>query len=164
GKVGGLGDVGVAVERPGAQATTRIGVNAGEFFATLFPGLVLFGLMFIGQVLALRLLRDRTRGLQRRLLTTPVSATAAILGSMLFLVTALVVMLGVLGLLATAVFRVHLRAPAALLAFGFGFAAFTAGMQLTVGALAASDRGARAISSGVIMLLSLLGGSFVPIE
>jgi ABC-2 type transport system permease protein len=164
GKVGALSEVGLAVQRPGAAATTSMGVDAGEFFAVLFPGLVLFGLMFISQVLTGRLLRDRTSGVQRRLLTAPASRAAVLLGGMLYVIVGLVVMLALLTLLGALVFRIPLRGPGGLLVFGLGFAAFAAGVNLVIIAAARSDRGARAISSGVITLLSLLGASFMPLE
>jgi ABC-type multidrug transport system permease subunit len=164
GKVRGVSDLGLVVQRPGGEAATRIGVDPGEFFAVMFPGLVLFGLMFISQVLTLRLLRDRERGLQRRLLTAPASRTAVLAGGMLYVVVGLFALLGLLGLLGAVVFRIHLRDPAGLLTFGLGFAGFAAGLNLAIVAVAVTDRGARAMSSGVITLLSLLGASFIPIE
>lgn len=164
GKVRALNEVGLAVQRPGAVASTRIGIDPGEFFAVIFPGLVLFGLMFISQVLTTRLLRDRTRGVQRRLLTAPASPAEVLLGGMLYVVVGLLVLLALLALLGAVVFRIHLRGPLGLLAFGLGFAAFAGGVNLTIVAIARSDRGARAISSGVITLLSLLGASFMPLE
>lgn len=164
GKVQALNGVGLIVKRPGAEASTRIGIDPGEFFAVMFPGLVLFGLMFISQVLTTRLLRDRTRGLQRRLLTAPASPAEVLLGGILYVVVGLFVLLALLGLLGAVVFRIHLRGPLGLLAFGLGFAGFAAGVNLVIVAVARSDRGARAISSGVITLLSLLGASFMPLE
>jgi ABC-2 type transport system permease protein len=164
GKVQALTEVGLVVKRPGAASTTRIGIDPGEFFAVIFPGLVLFGLMFISQVLTMRLLRDRTRGLQRRLLTAPASPASVLLGGTLYVVVGLLVLLALLVVLGAVVFRIHLRNPLGLLVFGLGFAGFAAGINLAIVAVAASDRGARAISSGVITLLSLLGASFMPIE
>ena len=55
-----------------AHAETKFGSNPRQFFAYVFPGLAIFALMFIAQSLAIRLLRDRLKGLQRRLAVTPV--------------------------------------------------------------------------------------------
>ena len=85
-------------------------------------------------------------------------------GGILYVVVGLFALLVLLGVLGAVVFRIHLRDPPGLLAFGLGFAGFAAGLNLAIVGVAVTDRGARATSSGVITLLSLLGASFVPIE
>jgi hypothetical protein len=77
-RLGALQDITVAVERPSGSRGAGIGSDPRQFFSFLFPGLVLFGLMFISQALAARLLRDRTLGLQRRLVMTPASPVAVL--------------------------------------------------------------------------------------
>jgi len=57
-----------------------------------------------------------------------------------------------------------LRHPLGLLVFAFGFSAFAAGLQLAIVGLVRSDKGAQAISGATAVLLSLVGGSFVPAE
>jgi ABC-2 type transport system permease protein len=134
------------------------------FFAFVFPGLVIFGAMFISQSLALRLLRDRVRGVERRLTMTPVSGTSRIAGSFLFMLTGVLIVVVLLMIVGTLLFRIELRNPQALALFALGFAVVAAALQLVIVGLAASERTASFISSGVIMILSLLGGTFVPAE
>lgn len=163
-RLGALQDISVTIQRPAGGAAAGIGSDPRQFFAFMFPGLVLFGLFFISEALAMRLLRDRLRGLQRRLMATPASRGAVLGGGVLYLVSGLLVLLLLLGAIGSAIFRIELRQPAALLVLGLGFAAFAAGLQLLMAGLARSDRGAQAVSSIVIMVLALLGGTFVPAE
>ena len=161
----GLKDLKVSVQRPGettGQAT--FGGDPKTFFAFVFPGMAVFALMFIAQSLAIRLLRDRMKGLQRRIATTPASPMSVVMGGVLYMVTAMLALLLVLALLGAVVFRIELRDPVALLAIGFGFAVFASGMHLLSISLARSDRGASFVGGVVVLVLSLLGGTFVPAE
>lgn len=160
----GLTDLTVRVQRPGGEVATGFGSDPGQFFAYVFPGLAIFGLLFIAQGLAIRLMRDRLKGLQRRLVLTPAGAGQVIGGGIVYMVSALAALLVVLALIGAAVFRIRLRDPLALVALGGGFAVFAAGLHLLSISLARSDRGAGFVGSVVVLVLSLVGGTFVPSE
>ena len=161
----GLQDTSIGVQRPGQSAAQRgITNDPGRFFAYVFPGLVIFGLMFIAQALAMRLMRDRLRGLQRRVVVTPVAPAAVTMGGVVYVVAALLVLLVFLALLGAAIFRIQLRDPISLAALGIGFAIFAAGLHLLSISLARSDRAAGFVGSVVVLVLSLLGGTFVPAD
>jgi ABC-2 type transport system permease protein len=164
GKLASIQELEVLLQRPEGEASSGFGTSPGEFFAYVFPGLVIFALFFISQILAVRLLRDRMEGLQTRLLTTPASRVSILLGGMLYLVVGLFVLLALLGVLAAWVFGIALRAPLALALFGLGLSVFIAGLQLTITGLSKTDRGAGFAAGVIIMLLALLGGSFMPAE
>ena len=160
-----LSNLRVGVQRPGeSEARTGFGNDPKTFFAFVFPGLVVFALMFIAQSLTMRLLRDRMKGLQRRIVITPVSPTAVVMGGVTYLVAGLLALLVFLALIGALVFRIQLRDPVSLLAIGLGFAIFAAGLQLLSSSLARSDRSAGFVGSVVVLVLSLLGGTFVPAE
>jgi len=160
-----LGDLKVNVQRPGeAEARTGFGNDPKMFFAYVFPGLVVFALMFIAQSLAMRLLRDRVNGLQRRIVMAPVSPASVVMGGVVYLVTGLLALLVALALIGAIIFRIQLRDPVSLVAIGLGFAVFAAGLHLLSGSLAKSDRSAGFVGSVVVLVLSLLGGTFVPAE
>jgi ABC-type multidrug transport system permease subunit len=161
----GLSAVTVGVQRPGESAAkTGFGSDPKRFFAYVFPGLVIFGLLFIAQSLAMRLMRDRLKGLQRRVVITPVSPDAVVFGGVVYVVAALLVLLVFLALVGAVIFRIQLRDPAALVAIGIGFAIFAAGLHLLSMSLAKSDRSAGFVGSVIVLVLSLLGGTFVPAE
>ena len=155
----------VAVQRPGATPESRPGLgNRSEFFALFFPGLVIFAMMFLSQSLALGLLRDRLRGLERRVAMTPASWPALAAGGAVYLVTALTGVMVVLAIVGVAIFGLTLRAPLALLLITFGVALFAAGLQLVIVTTARSDRSAGFMGTAVLLVLMLLGGTFVPAE
>ena len=161
----GLQNMTVGVVRPGEkEANNGFGNDPKMFFAYVFPGLVVFAMMFIAQSLAMRLLRDRMKGLQRRIAITPVSGGAVVLSGVIFMVVAMLALLMVLAALGAVVFRLQLRDPIALLSIGLGFAIFASGLHLLSISLAKSDRSASFVGGVVVLLLSLIGGSFVPAE
>lgn len=165
GSLEGLSEISVPVQRPAREERqTGFGADPSTFFAYIFPGLVIFALLFISQTLALRLLRDRVRGLQRRLVMTPVPAWSIIGGSVVFMLVALLGLLLVLAGVGAAIFRIQLRDPAALFAIALGFTVFAAGLHLLSIALAKSDRSASFVGGVVVLVLSLVGGTFVPAE
>lgn len=163
--LGALQGITIEVRRPARGGErTQAGSPMGTFFGTVFPGLVLFALLFISEALALRLLRDRTRGLQRRLSMAGVPRGAIAVGGVIYVVAGLVAILALLGLLGHLLFAIEMRSPASLAMIGLGFALFAAGLQMAIASLARSERGVQAIVGGVVMLLSLIGGAFVPLD
>jgi ABC-2 type transport system permease protein len=160
-----LQNLAVDVKRPsGTTERFQFTGGASSFFAYIFPGLVMFGLMFISQALATRLMRDREAGLQRRIAIAPASRAAILAGGALYLFVALTVVLVLLALVGSVIFRLKLIHPGTLLVIAFGFAFFATGLQLLVISMARSDAGAQAVAGALIMILSLLGGAFVPLE
>lgn len=81
-----------------------------------------------------------------------------------YVVAGLLVLLAFLALIGALVFRIQLRDPVALVAVGLGFAVFAGGLHLLSCSLARSDRSAGFVGSVVVLVLSLLGGTFLPIE
>lgn len=163
--LGALQGIAIEVERPARGGErTQGGSPMATFFGTVFPGLVLFALLFISEALALRLLRDRTRGLQRRLSMAGVPRGAIAVGGVIYVVAGLLAILALLGLVGHLLFAIEMRSPASLAMIGLGFALFAAGLQMAIASLARSERGVQAIVGGVVMLLSLIGGSFVPLD
>jgi ABC-type multidrug transport system permease subunit len=153
----------VRVERPGTGLSAEQ-MNTAQFFAVVFPGLAIFVLLFISQALAARLLRDRMRGLPRRLATLPVSRDAIVWGGILYVAATLLVLLIVLGGIGRLVFGISLRNPLSLVVVGAGFAAFAGGLHLAIAGVARSDRTAAFVGTAVVLVISLLGGSFVPLD
>jgi ABC-type multidrug transport system permease subunit len=161
--LGAVTNITVTTVRPTGEREGP-GASPKAFFAFIFPGLIMFGVMFISQSLALRLLRDRVRGVERRLRMTPLSATAQMAGSFLFLIAGLFAIIILLMIVGAVIFRIELRNPLALAALAAGFAVFAAELQLTIIGATRDERSASFIGSGLILLLSLAGGTFFPAE
>jgi len=154
----------VAVKRPGRPASSSAWSAPATFFAYVFPGLAIFALLFISQSLAARLLRDRMRGLQRRLAITPASRWQILAGGVLYLIAALLLALVVLAVLGVLIFGIQLRNPAGLLLVAVGFAVFAASLQLLIMSLAKTDRSASFVGTVIILVISLVGGTVMPAE
>lgn len=157
----GSASTSVAVDRPLPKPSDDHGANG--FFAAMFPGLALFGMLFLSQAMAAPLLRDRARAIYARILTTPVRAWEVAGGSLAYLVAGLTALLILMGLLGAAVFQAQLTGIPTLMLLGIGFALCAAAIQLVIGASAKSERGAQSISAICVMMLSLFGGAFVPV-
>ena len=152
-----IGTTKVEVDRPASAPD-----SGPEFFTSIFPGLMLFGLMIVSQSMAGLLLRDRASAVDRRLLTLPISNTGVFAGAMLYLAAGLGLLMVFHGMLGATALHVKVEGVPALLAIGFGFVVFISALQLVVGAISPTVRGAQATSAIAVMLLSLLGGAFVP--
>ncbi len=155
----------VVVQRPNAAPETQFGFkDRASFFATFFPGLAVFALFFLAQSLAIGLLRDRIRGVERRILTTPASRSAIAAGGAAYVVTAVFASLLVQAAIGVVAFGITLRHPLTLTLIGAGFAAFASGLHLLVVSVARSDRGAGFVSTAVMLILLMLGGTFMPAD
>ncbi len=155
----------VVVQRPNAAPETGMGFkNRAEFFAMFFPGLAIFALFFLAQSLALGLLRDRVRGVERRITVTPASRLAVAAGGAAYMVSAVFASLLVLAAIGVVVFGITLRHPLTLALIGAGFALFASGLHLLVVSVAESDRGAGFVSTAVMLIFMMLGGTFIPAD
>ena len=154
-----------AVNLQRAAPEPRAGaLKSRAFFARFFPGLALFGALFLCQSMASLVWRDQELTVQQRLLTMPVRPSALVFGPVLFLTSG--ALLALLLLLAVCAFGTN---PSALLfpslwAIAIGFALCSAGLQLSLGFLARSQRAAQAMSASSNMMLAFFGGGFVPLS
>ncbi len=164
-RVTALDRTSVALQRPDRPPQTLSGSHSrAEFFSMVFPGLAIFGLFFLSQSLAHGLLRDRERGVERRILTTPTSAGALAAGNAAYVIGAVLCALLLLAAVAVFVFGIELRDPLALVVIGAGFAVFASGLHLAVTTVAKSDRDAGLVSTSIMLILMLVGGTFMPAE
>ena len=135
-----------------------------NFVATFFPGLALFGALFISQSLAALIWRDRELSVQRRLLTLPIAPSVLVFGPLSFLASGTTATLAlVMTVCAIASNPASLASPAFwALIVGFGLCA--AGLQLAIGLLFQTQRAAQAMSASVNVMLAFFGGGFVPLS
>ncbi len=155
----------VVVQRPNRPPESGTAFrNRAAFFALFFPGLVILAVLFLSQSLAVGLLRDRVRGLERRIATTPASWRALAAGGAAYMVAALSAAMALLAVIGVGLFGLTLRQPLALLVITFGFALFAAALQLAIVTGARSDRGAEFMGIALLLILMLLGGTVMPAE
>ena len=128
----------------------------------ILPGLALFGIFFVGQVVLLDIYSERTQHTMARLFTAPVTVTAFLTGKTLggFVISLLsLILLQVLGSLA---FGMDWGSPGLVLLVDGIAVLGISGLCLLVFCLARTQAQAGAVLSAVILSMSLFGGSFVP--
>src|ERR1051326_5994618 len=136
----------------------------GGFAVMMLPGMLYMGIFFIAGGLAVDVWRERASGALRRVATTPVFFGAFLAGNLLAAVLVLAVV-GVFGL-TIAHLLVGLpvsNGPLAVLwitASGAGLYLFMMLLQ----SLASTERVANMLTNFIMLPLTMLGGSFFPLE
>jgi ABC-type multidrug transport system permease subunit len=145
-------------------AAPALTTTKNQFIATFFPGLALFGALFISQSMAALIWRDQEESVQRRLLTLPIAPSVLVFGPLSFLACGTTVTLAlIMAVCAMAANPGSLASPAFwALILGFGLCA--AGLQLAIGLLFRTQRAAQAMSASVNVMLAFFGGGFVPLS
>lgn len=129
----------------------------------LLPGLSILGLLFIAQSVTRDIQREREAGLVRQLMTAPLSPTDYLLGKCLSVLVITVLAFAVFLALGFAV-DIDWGEPVAAAALVVASALGISGFLLFLMSLAKSERAGDALSTVVILVFSLLGGSFVPVS
>jgi len=154
------------VELESVTLTDDAAVEASDtanILSFFLPGLSIMGILFLAQSATRDILRDREAGLLRHLLTAPVSPTDYLVGKCLsvLLVTALgFAMLVLVGVAA----GVDWGAPTAVAALVLASAIAASGLLLLIMSLVGSERQGDALTTIVIIVSSLLGGAFIPLQ
>lgn len=135
-----------------------------NIFAYLFPGIVVLGLLFVAQISMRDLVRERENGHLARVLSSPTPMGVLILSKLASTILLLVICHALLAAIAGPVFGIHWGSvPASmLLVVAEGFA--VTGLLALLFSLVNSERQGHALSSVVILAMSLLGGSMAPTE
>jgi ABC-2 type transport system permease protein len=126
------------------------------------PAYAIFGVFFIAHTLATGFVRERADGTLRRLLVTPLTRRALLLGKLLPYV--LVNLVQVAGMLAVGalLFGVHLGDPVALLGLSLATSASATGIGLCVAAVGRTEAQVGALAVSISIVLAALGGLMVP--
>jgi ABC-2 type transport system permease protein len=129
----------------------------------ILPGMTIFGILFMAQAASRDILNERESGLLRHLLTAPVSVGDYLVGKCLsvFVVTGLgFAILVVVGLVA----GVRWGSPPAVVLLMLVTTLAAAGTLILLMSLAGTQRQGDAMTTVVIIVFSLLGGAFVPLD
>ncbi len=133
-----------------------------SFFAWMYPGMLVMGLLFVGLTQMKDLLQERETGTLRRVLAAPVGPGRLLLSKVASV--ALVVAVALVFLLASGRFLFQIRwgSPPALAAVSVGLVFAVTGFSALVFAVVRTERQGDAFGSVVVMMMSLLGGAFIP--
>jgi ABC-type multidrug transport system permease subunit len=130
----------------------------------MFPGMLMFTLLFMGQGMATEVWKERDQGVLRRIAASPSAPAAWLAGK----IAAAMGMLAVVIAAALVAARLTLNVRPAHLTILFLWTVFAGGMMfLLVASLqffATSSRSAGAFTNLLIMPLALMGGSMMPLD
>ena len=132
--------------------------------ALFFPGLVMFGLLTVSLRLEHAFLVDRRNHVTNRFVTAPVSPWRVALEQRLYTASFAFIVGVAAGLLGGVIWRIP---PQGLLTAGFvvaTLALFISGLNGVIFSMGDSPRAVGAISSLVMIFLTILGGGFFPAE
>jgi ABC-type multidrug transport system permease subunit len=136
-------------------------MNMGAFF---FPGLVMFSLISLSLGVEARFQLDRIRKLNHRMITTPITPTALVLGQRSYAVVFLLFMGFVCGLLGGLIWRIPPQGMIKVVLLTLLLILCVVGINASIFNLAKTQRSASALSSFVLVFLVIVGGGFMPVE
>ena len=136
----------------------------GGFATLMLPGMIYMGIFFIAGGLAVDVWRERMSGALRRVATTPVTLGAFLAGKLL----AAALLLAVVATFGLTVAHLLIGLPVASFPLAiFWIAASGSGLYLfmmLLQSLASTERVAGMLTNFVMLPLTMLGGSFFPLE
>lgn len=149
--------------------TVTLGADAEQeaddigILALFLPGLAVMGTLFLAQSATRDILRDREEGLLRHLLTAPVSPADYLLGKCLSVLMVTGAGFALMILIGTAM-GVSWGAPLATVVLVVATALAASGTLLLIMSLVGSEQQGDTLTTIVIIVWSMLGGAFIPLD
>jgi ABC-2 type transport system permease protein len=152
--------IGLETVTVGSEEDKEAGISILSYF---LPGLSILGILFMAQSASRDILLERESGLLRHLLTAPVSVGEYLVGKCLSVVV--VAGLGFLILVTVGLVSGVNWGPApAVVALVVATSLAAAGTMILIMSVVGSQRQGDAVTTIVVIVWSLLGGSFVPLD
>jgi ABC-2 type transport system permease protein len=126
------------------------------------PAYAIFGVFFIAHTLATSFVRERADGTLRRLMVTPLSRAALLLGKLLPYVLLNLVQIALMFAVGVLLFDLELGSPLALLGLSLATSGAATGLGLCVAALGRTEAQVGALAVSISIILAALGGLMVP--
>jgi len=153
----------ITLETATVAGTADEGVEDVGFLSFFLPGLAVMGTLFLAQSATRDILRDREQGLLRHLLTAPVSPRDYLLGKCLSVIVVTAAGFALLTVVGTAL-GVSWGPPLATAVLILATALAASGTMLLVMSLVGSERQGDTLTTIVIIVWSMLGGAFMPLD
>ncbi|TFG38720.1 MAG: ABC transporter permease [Candidatus Aminicenantes bacterium] len=131
--------------------------------AVFLPGFAVMGTLFLAQSATRDILRDREAGLLRQLLTAPVSPGDYLLGKCLSVIIVTVAGFALMAMIGAAM-GVSWGPPLATAILILATALAASGTLLLIMSLVGSERQGDTLTTIVIIVWSMLGGAFLPLD
>ncbi len=148
----------VTVSGDDDEAVEDVGI-----LAVFLPGLAVMGTLFLAQSATRDILRDREDGLLRHLLSAPVSPSDYLLGKCLSVIMVTAAGFALMTVIGAAV-GVSWGPPVATAALILATALAASGTLLLIMSLVGSERQGDTLTTIVIIVWSMLGGAFMPLD
>lgn len=138
--------------------------NQVNFYAVFFPGMALMALLFLAEATFRDFATEREGGQLRRLISAPIHPAqilvARLISAILLVFAGFIIQLA----FAVVIFSMPVQSPLLLLGGGFLAAAACTGVMGMVHCLTGRSRSGEATASIAVVVLCMLGGSFIPLE
>jgi ABC-type Na+ efflux pump permease subunit len=138
--------------------------GAFNFMGWMYPGMAVMGLLFVALNQMRDLLREREGGTLRRMLASPATVSQVLLGKVLGVAAVSAIALTLLLAIGAAAFGIDWGSPLPLAGVSLLLVFTVTGFAALVLAVVRTERQADTVGGVVVMLMSLLGGSFFPTQ
>ena len=135
-----------------------------DTFQQNVPGYTVLGVFFIVGAMSTSILTEKREGTFRRLLASPLSKPALLLGKILPYYLVNLIQIAIMFGIAHLLFGMGFGDPLALALVSLGLAAAATGMGIMVAALGKTDAQVSGLSTLLTLTLSALGGCMMPIS
>lgn len=136
--------------------------NGFDFTSWMFPGMIVMGLLFVAMQLMKDILREQEAGTLRRQLAAAISPAALLFAKILASAAVASMALALMLACGSILFGIHWGSPAPLLAASVLVVLAVTGFASIVFSVARTEAQGDALGGILIMLMSLVGGAFVP--
>lgn len=150
------------IEAKTSQTKAAAGQGGFDLMGWMYPGMVVMGLLFVGTTQMGDLLRERAGGTLKRQLAAPVSPVLVLLSKVIGTAAVLSISAAVLIGMGTLAFGIHWGPPLPFLTTVILLVLACTGFSALLFALVRTERQGDAFGGILIMVMSLLGGAFVP--
>lgn len=135
-----------------------------NYFALFLPGMALMSLLFIGEIAFRDLAVENTGGQLKRIFVTPTAASRILVGKLVYAFTLVYVSFLVMAFSGIILFKITLERPALFFLGGALASLACAGIMGFVYSLIGQEKKGEAVTSIIIIVMCMVGGSFVPIQ
>lgn len=133
-----------------------------DMMGWMYPGLLVMGLLFVGVSQMRDLLRERDAGTLRRQLCAPIGAMQLLAAKVLSVGLLVLAAHAILLIVGSAAFGLRWGDPVSLAVVSFLLVLCVTGFAALLFSLVRTERQGDALASVSIMVMSLLGGAFIP--
>ncbi len=135
-----------------------------NYFALFLPGMALMSLLFIGEIAFRDLAVENKGGQLKRIFVSPTGSFAILLGKFLFAFTLVFVSFLVMVLSGIVFFGISFEKPLLFLAGGVLASLACSGIMGCIYSFIGEEKKGEAVTSIIIIIMCMMGGSFVPIQ